>query len=90
MEKILNFSFPFSNFSLPQPKVMKRIHNAYYQNKQPKNKIQIHIEFWWRHFNRVRVMFLYKLKKSLKFSIHFSNYRNGTKFFDAHFDNHCR
>ena len=48
--------FPFSNFSLPQPNAMKLIHNAYY------HKIQIKFEFWWCHFNRSRVMPLYKWK----------------------------
>ncbi len=48
--------YPFSNFSLPQPNVMKLIHNAYY------HKTQIKFEFWWHLFYFSRVMLLYKWK----------------------------
>ena len=48
--------FPFSNFSLPQPNVMKLAHNAYY------HKTQIKYKFWWRHFYHSRAMPLYHRK----------------------------
>ena len=40
--KIAAFLFPFSNFNLLQPNVMKLIHNTY------NYKVQIKLEFWWR------------------------------------------
>ena len=49
MVKLLNFTFPFSNLSLPQLNVMKLIQNAYY------HKTQIRFEFWWRHLYRLEL-----------------------------------
>ena len=41
-EKMLNFSFPFSDFSLHQPNVLKLNHNAYYHKKK-KNTDQVRV-----------------------------------------------
>ena len=60
MEKIMNFRFLFSSFSLPKTNVMNLIHSAYYY------KMQIKFEFWWEHFYCIRVMSPYKWNKLLR------------------------
>ena len=50
MADFLFHKFSLSNFSLPQPNIMKLIHNAY------NHKTQIQFELWMCHFYRFRVM----------------------------------